>query len=717
MKKIDVSIRKCLIIIFTMMIIFVSINNIFVDGKYNWHVHQPSFYLSGLQCVAFLGVTYLCSLAKKEHTSEILFFFGGVFLLMQGVIVPYIVVYLYFEIICFIGFVICSKIFRESNIIINFISGLSIWGAGGIAFSLADHGTINDLRILTLLLLGICILINNRKYKFMPQILSDYIKRNEGQNLAIFLIFALSFLSLIMAAKSNAGQDFDSIWYMLKPEYMLVGEKSFYEYLGYSAFVHYYPKLVEFFFLPVSGLGDYSFLLIANVFVYNLFVVLLYSFFSFLCEECPEWLKLLFLVVLFTVPSLTSVVPSVKGDNFGAFLTMSGFFFLLQFVKKEERKLLLFSFLCLFLCTGTKLTFLMWGGIIGIVGIVYGTLHLRKDCIILQGISFNKSILLLSFCSIFFVFGIHLRTYLLTGYPIFPIMIDFWKKLGFKTKYAIRDGDVAWGVIPKSERISRLYSFFFSPNDLSHTIMCWPTNLILILGIILVIVFIGRKIKIDSVGRIMLIISVLEMLFAFNYLLTMQQPDGNYFFLPFLIFLLTCIYLLYSNKVLISEVLTKKIIVSCAIVILTLNIPLMFVSSWSWAIGIEPFSTNIVGDNFSDYKKDKIIFNQGGYLKIAEYIENEFGKRRVIASNDANRIKGAVEITWSAFADCWCSSEIIGSYDNFRKYVEYANIEGFLLLNSDDSFFKDYVNQLVKECKIESIIEDDGGVFYVVNYQ
>lgn len=717
MNKVDAKIRKILIVLVTLIMILIPIKNIFLDGIYNWHVQQEWFYKSGLQCIFIFIATYICAMIRKSNVSEILFFSGIVFLIMQGVIIPALTVYAYFEAICFIGFVFASRIFKNNNIIVNFVIGLSVWGALGIVFSLAKHGTINELRILTIILVVIGLLFNNAKYKFMPQILSDYLEKNKNYPIIIFLSFFLVFIALILAAKSNVGQDVDSVWYMLKPEYMLVGEHSFYEYLGYSAFVHYYPKLVEFFFLPISGLGDYSFLLIANTFVYVLFVVVIYYFLSFICEELTEWKKLVILSLLFTLPSLTSVVPSVKGDNFGAFLTMTGFYFLFLFLKMKDAKFFILSILSLFLCTGTKLTFLMWGGIIGFVSLgclCYFCIKEKKN---IFKDAFNRSTICITICNIFFVFGIHLRTYILTGFPIYPQLIEVWKKLGFTAKYTMRNSSFPISTISKEEMLKRPYAFFFSPNELSHTVMCWPTNLVLIFLVVLFIVFIGRKFKTDIVGKVMAIIAFFQMVFATNWLIKMMQPDGNYFFCPFLIVSLTCIYLAHSNKKLIQDILTDKIIVICAIIVMSLNLPLMFVSNWCWGIGIEPFSSEIVGDNFSDYKKDDMIFKENGYYEIAKYIENDFGKRRVLASADANKIKGAVETAWSAFSERWCSLDIVSTYEDFKKYVEYANIEGFLVLKSDESFFAEYVSQLVKDYKVEKVIEEEGAIFYIVNYQ
>ena len=110
---------------------------------------------------------------------------------MNGVIIPFITVYIYFEILLYIGFTTLNLKREESvnSIIENFIAGISIWGMFAIICSLLKFGTFNDLRIMTVVLLILCILLNNKKkYYGLFSCFTDFIIKN---NKAVYRKFLL----------------------------------------------------------------------------------------------------------------------------------------------------------------------------------------------------------------------------------------------------------------------------------------------------------------------------------------------------------------------------------------------------------------------------------------------------------------------------------------------------------------------------------------------
>lgn len=711
-------ITKPIIIMISLMLILLPAIRLFGgDGIFAWHVRQREFYLSGIQCLIFVFVEFILSVMKKEKTILIIFGFSFLFMLMQGIIIPFMTVYIYCEMICFIGFFINQKKNDKYGIISNFLVGLSVWGSVAIICSVLKFGTINNLRIMTLFLVFVLAVLNKGKYELMIVKLSKYIQKSKECNLNLLLIIMMIILCLILAAKTNVGQDFDSIWYMLKPEYTLVGKRSFYEYLGYSAFVYYYPKLVEMFFLPISGLGDYSFILIGNVFVYIMLLVLGHKLMSLLCSECKEWLKLAFLLVVFSIPALTGVTPSVKGDVFGGFLVLAAIYYFVLFLKTQRIFELLFAICMLFLSTGTKLTFLLWGGIVGVIISIYGLMWAwrNRNKILMKRPPMCSVVPLCS--SVFFILGIHYRTYKLTGYPLYPLFINLWNKLGFSANYAMKNASDAVRRIPSEKIGQRIYEFFMDPTRLDHTVMCWPTNSVIIFLVFAIGALLWRrKTAFDNILKILALISFCEMGVAFYYLSILQQPDGNYFYFPFLITYITCFYIIYTQSNMLEIKYKRRIMGGIFGGIVSLNLALTFVTNWSWGLGIRPFSREIVADNFSDYKLDDQEFKEKGYYNIAKYIEENFSDRRVIVSGDEGRMKGAVENCWSAFTDLWALPEIYDSYEHFKEYVKYAKIEGFVLLDNDESFFKEYVQRLISDVNCIETIEDDNAIFYIVSY-
>lgn len=710
-------VKKTIFILIVMVLLFVPFKNLFIDGVYNKNITGGDAYKSGVQCLLFFLLTVSFSFVRKDRANVII---GGsliLFLSMQGVLIPYLAVYVYFESICFIGHVLNQKVGIEPELIRNFISGLCTWGALAIICSLLKHGTIVELRLLTLILVIVGILFNSVQYELMPHKLLCCIKLQSDSKISIVFIVALCFLSVILAAKTNNGQDFDSLWYMLKPEYMLVGENSFYDYLGYSAYVFYYPKLVEFFLLPVSGLGDYSFILIGTVFIYNLFIVLTYKFFEIFTPKTQKESRLLMLLVLFSIPSLTSVAASAKGDVFGAFLTFSGIYFFLKFIHSSSYIDLIYSIISFMLCTGTKLTFLLWGGIAFLVFFIYYIFAVSK--LVKSKGENKKKITLLLANGIIFIFGIYYRTYLLTGYPTYPTGVAFWNKIGFSAKYAMKNvGSSSSISLSLKHILERLYDFIFNPTTMDHTVMSWQTNVALIMILVAFCFCSFRKGNIRKETKILIVIAIIEQIVAIYYMIVLVQPDGNYFYCPVLITSIACWMYLYDKK---NKELTRNYISFILFTMLCFNIPLFFISSWSWAPGINLFTREIIRNSYEDNILEEEYFKQKGYYQINEYISNNMGKTRILMSGNEQRIHGAVESFWSAFTPQWCSSEIRETYDDFKKYIEYAGIKGFVLSHQpeenefqEDALFQAYALQIIQEDGYECVVKDENADLYIL---
>lgn len=714
-KNIGLISKKIIIFMATLAMIIYPLNELFGEDKIlNWHIHQDAFEVGGAQCIAFGVIVFLLCLLRRQKAAWIIIGAGILFATMQGVILPFITAYLYFEGVCYIGYSINKKWCQMDDLILNFVSGLSIWGAFAILCSLLKHGTINDLRMMTIGLVVIAFIINKGKYKTMMHRLHSTLQEKGDDKINLLVMIFLATIVLILAAKTNIDQDFDSIWYMLRPEYMLVGENSFYDNLGYSAFVFYYPKLVELFFLPISGLGDYSFLILGNIMIYVLFIVTGYKLISALCPEAEEYLKFAFTAVLFTIPALTSIVTTAKGDAFGAFLVVSAMYFFVLFTKKKQFSYLVYCLIALFLCTGTKFTFFLWGGIVGVVISCYAVYYLVKAIKNKDYKWINIYDVIVGAAGAFFIAGVHYRTYRLTGYPTYHKLLMFWRKLGFEGNGFLKTGESASSDKAIGEVEGRLFDFFFDPGGLSHTLMSWPTNLVLIMTVLVVVLMIGRKIRLDKTAVMLCIISAVELVCALYYVQIQSKPDGNYYYLPFFIMCITLFYILYLQ-------LEKGTLVDCSkfiAVILSMSLlsttMLTFTTNWSWSLGITPFEGEIIGDNFSDYKLDEKLYKREGYYNIAKYVEKEYDEYRFLCSGDKCRIKVGVEPYLSAFSDKYANPDLNATYENFKAYVQYAKIYGFIVDPDDTTKFKTYVEMLAEEYGCADYMEDEDATLYII---
>lgn len=712
------------IVLLASLLVIFPFYNILIK-VYNWHIKQIQFWQGGLEVLIFIIVTYVLSIKYKNKNLSIVLFFGSVYLSLNGVIIPFILAYIFFEIIFYIGntFIFDAKLYK-GGVNTGFISGISIWGSFAIICSLLGHGKINDLRIMTLVLLLLSILLNKRNSnRTLYSYFSSFIKNSYDDKSVLFLRYFLIFFVLCLVAKTNSAQDYDSLWYGLRPEYVLVKD-SFYDYLGYSSFVYYYPKLVELLFLPLSGLNDYSFIITGNIFVLILFIIEFYNTVR-IQYKLTEKFNLLFTILVFSIPAIANISVTAKPDIMGAFFTFCVFSNFILFLKTNCLNNLIFSILSLALLTGTKETYLLWGGILFICICIILVFYCRKRKLLSHKIlkirNINKNCIIILGLGIFFVLGVHYRTLKLTGYPLYPILIDFFNKLGFKSVYPAKEVSSNMfknfsDILNLNYIFERLYQFIFNPGKLGKVIMLWTSNLLVLLSIISLTIF-KRELKKDNiVNNFMNISLVTFFIFLIIFILLIPDPDGNYYILPIIVIT----FILFGKIVDSNWFFTSKSIITLVFTMfIFLHIPIMFVSHPSWAVGTKGFDFQIIKSNFETSEKNKNANKYNGYFQIAEYLSNNYKEKRIISSHSGytriGRLDTGLETFYEISSGHFSNPNTVNSYENFVKYIKHAKIEGFLLLKEDESLFKTYVEEYISQNKVIKEIVDEKAIFYAIS--
>lgn len=709
-------IEKLFYWIVALVLSLIPLYNMVINGVYRWHISQPEVYEGALEIGIFILMTLVGILFLKLKTS--ILFSVILYLTKQGVIIPVLVDYLYIEMLCYIGFAFSNLFTKEKtakdSIIWNFLAGCSMWGAFAILCSAAGHGGINALRGLTVILFTFSLIINrNKEYRFVfRKIISFYETKVVDNETKIVFILAVFVLATLFA-KSNTALDYDSLWYGLRPEKVLIGAHSFYDYLGYTSFVHYYPKLMELLYLPISGLGDYSFIICMNVWCLALMEIVIYNIFEKIMSSLSMSAKLALILLLCSIPAVANIAATAKPDILGCFFVLCASFYGLCYWY-GERNILACAYIALFLSTGTKLTYLLWGGIVFIAITLTFILRLVKK-------EENSNILLQNFISykfeivstIIFVFGVHVRTFLLTGYPIYPIAVEWFNKLGFMAKnYALqisnpRSGD---GI----SYVYRLYQYVFNPSELGHVIMLWTSNV----GLFLLIVFFIHWKKINRKKRkedkLLLVLVLIMSLVSGYYGLTMNNPDGNYFIFPIILVSILLLYFLCDldcNRVIyyISRPLYM---------VLAVDIVIMFVSHSSWAYGTKVIDRQIVCDNFDSGIRNEVVLKSSGINQIAEYLRVNLNEARVVTSSMSDesvprRIDSRIETIDMIANPYFNGGDILQSYESFEQYLEYAKIQGLIVSKDERGIYRDYVDKLIEKGKVVLAISDEAADLFL----
>lgn len=709
MKKIG---KLSVLIILTLLLSILPLYNIMIKGPFHWGLGQKQFIEGGIElCICGILILLIgCWLNGRKAFSVL--FFSLIYLSMNGVIIPFLIDLLYFEVIIFCGSVIISlrKEWIEIDILKAFLAGVCVWGAGAIILSALGFGTINCLRWYTVFLFaGMYILKRNRDYHSVSFRLYNYINNEITTNFCFFIFVVIVLIVLALFAKTNTAHDYDSLWYGLRPEYVLIGENSFFDDKGFLSFVYYYPKLVELLFLPISGLGDYSFICGANIFV---FVIFLYAAHQIIIDKISDAsyvIQLLILSLIASIPAIANISATAKPDIMGATFVLVAILFGLKYKKSGDFSYVVWAMISLLMCTGTKLTYILWGGIVFLF-LVFECWSKRKKVKTYSVPKFCLNDFLVIGLSVLFVGGVHFRTFLLTGVPIYPLGISFFKKVGLDTKpFMLESFITSKAECTLESSLQRLYEFIFNPNNLGHVIFLWTTN-VAILAILIYLFF--KKKRRSKLEYLFLGTLTLIMLY---YMLTMGIPDGNYFIIPIVLLFIFFLGGVGWSKLSSGE---SKVVIVIFFTFLCVHLPIMFITHPSWAYGTKAFSSELYVENCNTVEKNDELLKGCGIGLINDYVKLYNESDRVISSFmvGANhfRLECAVEGASELQSITLTNDEIMGDYEVFCEYLDNAKIKALIVSYDDNSIYSEYVNKYISEKGYVNMIVDTNAVCYEI---
>lgn len=705
------NIKEVILVCISLALAFCPFYNMILNGVYRWHVMQPEFIQGGLELL-MVGAFILIGWHFMNDKIIIPLLLGGsIYLIHNGVILPVLTVLTYFFIIWYIG-AIYSKLKQDeinNSFLSSLIWGIGIWGIGAVLLSIVGLGTINELRFYTMILFISAIGIGkNKKHYYLMDKIKKYFSFKTNNFVDVLFITVLFLIICALCAKTNTAQDYDSLWYGLRPEYVLVGKSSFFDNLGYCSVVYYYPKLMELLYLPISSLGDYSFLQCANI---GVFVILLYIMNNYIKNFVPNMSfrqRLMLLTIIGSIPAIANISATAKPDIMGMLFVFAAFYYCKSYLKQKNYDSLVKGFLCLVLCTGTKQTYILWGGLLFLwfsVLLIIDRKRFNKNNFIF---SLKKNALLVV-SIIGLIGGIHYRTLKLTGYPIYAVGLNVWNKLGFQAHDFLLSNNVVsllGNKVTLGDIMKRLYGFIINPTTLPHVIMLWTSNVLLI-SLVTLLLYHKKKLNKSDIA-----LAIIYLIFFIYFAATMLNPDGNYFIAPIVIVLLICI----ENCNIVTEK-NKGINITVALLLITM-LPIMFVSHPSWAWGTKPFSSEIIASNFDTTDTNIQIMEYYGLAAICEEVSMYSLEDRVIASGGSSgvcfRLPCAVETFAELEQPVLSNYENVSNYENFKYYLDTLNVKALIVLKDDTTVFPEYASNYVNEKGVVNVIEDGGAICYVM---
>ncbi|MDA3733215.1 hypothetical protein PBV87_17190 [Niameybacter massiliensis] len=695
--------KYAIITILLLPFILFPIKNILL-GVYRWHIQQPESWQGLIEVCIIIGLlTIILKFIQRKYKVVLFWITIAIYLMLNGVIIPVIITYLYLEGVKHIGHITKDKLKINAplnNHILDFIIGIITVSLCMIIMSLLGIGTISDLAVLVLVLTGIALVINHNIQLIIIDI-NNYIKDEKELIINILFSFIVG-LILVQFAKSNRGIDYDSIWYGLRPSHVLFGDNSFYDNLGLVSFVYYYPKLMELFYAPISGFSDYSFIYSFNIFVLGMLILLTYSFMRSLGME--KKITLIALASIFSIPAIIGMGPTAKTDIFTCFLILSAHNLLYEYLKNKDLRTMILAIGIAGLSYGGKPTSLLYTTILVFTFIIIVLVMYMKKKIILNKVNVNKGLVILFTMIVLVVLGVIYRTYLLTGYPTYKTGANIWEIIGFSGNYPFYGSDemglIGVKTITLAQIFDRIYQALFNPKDLGHVIMTWIGNGYVFYLIILVLF--RKNFNVDSTVKRILALNSMLFVSGLYYLITMPIPDGNYFIIQLVNLIIIIFYIFNSANV--KGI--KYIIKGSAFLFILLQFGIMFVSHWSWQWGTRKFDFNLFKNNFESIQMNESLFTSKGINEINEYLKDK--NIRVVANGDENilhRLDSRVEVLNNLASGHIGNPNVLNTYEDFITFIEWGDITGFIIDKEDTKYpqYVEYVRHIQEEYQTTEI--------------
>lgn len=696
-------------------------------GTYLWGLSQKTVTqgIVEIGIVCLTGVTLILTVNNNSLRTVFLILISSLYMQNHQFLIPYLAAIIYLEMISNIGTSIrkICKLRVENqylDYLSSFVVGIAVWGTAAIVFSLLGKGNFTWLRILTVCLFAISLLIYRRKPLFVYAA-ENFKTKDKKEQILVFFLFTLI---LIQGAKSWNTFDYDSLWYGLKAEYVLIGENSFYDNLGMLTWVHYFPKFFELFIAPLSDLGEYSFIHAVNVQLYGFLILTIYKFLSVL--KFSDKKALFYTILIATIPAIANMSTTAKPDIFTSFLAVFSAIYFFYAAKKKDFYYLSLAYAALILSACGKISSYPYIAILFLSGSLTFVFVQKENCIETILKKENISCLLILGFSMITFLGTHYRTYVLTGYPLYPFTVNLWKKIGFTGVYPFADffggrkaGFADGTVFNFQFYIKHMFNLVFTPSKVSEYRINnlganWYGNFGVFLSVIVVFDIIRRKVKHHrknfsedfkiATGILlplwvgMILISV----FLFQY-----AQDGNYYIVPVSLGITYFAYVFEQRN---FE--NIKMYYGIFLAFLVLQFVTMFVTHISWHHGTSAIGFNLLKSSFDSYDNNMKTLESNGVRDFEEYIVwQSYTDSRALGDGNEQvlfRLSTGFEYVRNAMG---MTKGIFESEEDLLKYLDWANINFLIIprenLNSSDNSVKyqNYINVFSYFQELEDVFQ------------
>lgn len=708
------------ILLFVLMIPFITlpIYSYYVLGVFSWHISVVAFWNDAFELTIYLCILFFLGMFFDDSRGAIILIVSCTYLLSIGTLLQVIVAYAFVEGIILIGRVYSIRILRNDySDGFNFVIGSIVLGIIDIMLSLIGIGTINDLRIAYIVAVLIFIMWGKKDIHGSDLLIAKgdrYLKTLSKRQ--FILLIPIVACVLLAFARVNTHIESDSSWYALYTDKNLFGENSFYDFLGYTGFIYYYPKFKELLMAPISGLRIAGYLIAPNIWIMILMVIETYKFLKLRIRDIKEEMLIVTVSLIYTTMAIIGTAGTAKSDTLGYLFILVCWIGFNRFIMEKDYNLLVISIASAIMSYTVKYTHYVWTTVILFSFLVYlFFLYYKKK---VQKPHEIKNVIPLVVMSVLVLAGILWRTIKITGFPFGRIGIGILEKIGFNGK-ALFEFDEASNM-PSVFLPIRIWQTFFMSGQANKITAQWVGNYFLFFAIVIFLIIPLKKIRKsfskDEVFEVATVV-ILNIISLF-FLITMHGPDGNYFEFTIIVTSLEIVFIFCKFKE--HFIVYKKVLIACLCMFCTLNIILNFTVNPAWGcatrFSYDPIKTIKTQEDNRAYLDS--LLSSYGLTEINNYLrENESNSFIVIDSETTlvNYLDARVEIA-SDLSNPYISAAYGTGFEDFVMYVDTAGVKGFILSNDDsgDYLFESYAKQYLNTYGWITCVKDLNYTYYKI---
>jgi len=647
----------------------------FITGPFRWHIQQPAAYEGLAEVFLLCGAFYaalLCTDRRLRYGLAGLA--AALFTRRHGVDVSVILGYLYTEGLFTLGSTLLQRtgwhpLRRNAFWITAGLVGVVAWSLIIWIASAVGFGSIETLRLIAIGVLGIALVISPGP-RLGLLLARAFYGKTAMERLWVAILSAF-FLALF--AKASVVIDFDSLWYGLQAEEVLVGQGSLFKPQGLVAVVHYYPKLFEALQLPFSGVGSVS--LVYGVSIYSWLALVLTAAAILREYHVSRELRLCGIAVVGTLPALANISVSAKGDAFAAWLLLTALLAIVQIQKGRGYEWMWIAFSALTLALQTRLSVLPYA--VTVFAILGVSIAMTPAPLVGTRRFFNGGLWIgaATICLTGFVTA---RTVLTSGMLLMAphSLVAIQQTLGLRLLYPA--ACIAEGAGTRLPLWDGLWGILFQPTRFPHLTIGWTGNAWFYLAAVSGLCGLGEaqsRARLRRFAWPLLVLGATFFVLMFGYRFLRPGGDGNYFIAPLSAIALWAICQLDR----LSER-TRSFLQMLMVPFVLSGLVISFVTG-SWGPGTRAFDTTLTRLPFELRARADQGLRHAHMDGVREFFAGKSPGTRVIGIEGIGMGTQLTPGWWlpvqyeAVEQYVWYRPEIIASAASFQQYVVNDNIE------------------------------------------